>query len=103
MSARQLNKNLIIFTSPIAAAIITTLRAGSGDQILTDVSRRYDTRPALVDIRHASRISRRDFKESIAEVGFVMGMQFGFELAVVPTFAEKIDCAWIMLLRGLTS
>jgi hypothetical protein len=35
----------------------------------------------IVDILHASKISRRDSKESIAEIGFVMGMQFGFELA----------------------
>src|SRR6266849_2421859 len=36
----------------------------------------------IVDILHASRISRRDFKEGIAEIGFTMGMQFGFELAL---------------------
>ena len=35
----------------------------------------------IVDILHASRISRRDSEEGIAEIGFVMGMQFGFELA----------------------
>jgi hypothetical protein len=35
----------------------------------------------IVDILHASRTSRRDSKEGIAEIGFVMGMQFGFELA----------------------
>jgi len=36
----------------------------------------------IVDILHPSRISRRDFKEGIAEIGFTMGMQFGFELAL---------------------
>ncbi len=36
----------------------------------------------IVDILHASQISRRDFKEGIAEIGFLMGMQYGFELAL---------------------
>lgn len=36
----------------------------------------------IVDILHASRVSRRDFKEGIAEIGFVMGLQYGFELAL---------------------
>jgi hypothetical protein len=35
----------------------------------------------IVDILHASRAARRDSNEGIAEIGFVMGMQFGFELA----------------------
>ena len=36
----------------------------------------------IVDILHASRVSRRDFKEGIAEIGFLMGLQYGFELAL---------------------
>ncbi len=36
----------------------------------------------IVDVLHASQISRRDFKEGIAEIGFLMGMQYGFELAL---------------------
>lgn len=36
----------------------------------------------IVDILHASQISRRDFKEGIAEIGFLTGMQYGFELAL---------------------
>lgn len=36
----------------------------------------------IVDILHASQRSRRDFSEGIAEIGFVMGMQYGFELAL---------------------
>lgn len=35
----------------------------------------------IVDILHAAKVGRRDFKEGIAEIGFVMGLQFGFELA----------------------
>jgi hypothetical protein len=27
-------------------------------------------------------VSRRDFKEGIAEIGFLLGMQYGFELAL---------------------
>jgi hypothetical protein len=36
----------------------------------------------IVDILYAARMSRGDFKEGIAEVGFMMGMQLGFELAL---------------------
>src|SRR2546422_9052012 len=36
----------------------------------------------IVDILHASQRSRHDSKEGIAEIGFVMGMQYGFELAL---------------------
>ena len=36
----------------------------------------------IVDILHASQISRRDFKDGIAEIGCLMGMQYGFELAL---------------------
>lgn len=35
----------------------------------------------IVDILHASKFSRRKSKEDIAEIAFVMGMQFGYELA----------------------
>lgn len=35
----------------------------------------------IVDILHAAKSARRDFNEGIAEIGFVMGLQFGFELA----------------------
>jgi len=41
-------------------------------------SRAHDQ--TIVDILHASRASRHDSKEGIAEIAFVMGMQFGFEL-----------------------
>jgi hypothetical protein len=34
------------------------------------------------DILHASQASRRESKEGLAEIAFVMGMQFGFELAL---------------------
>jgi len=36
----------------------------------------------IVDILHAFQVSRRDFKEGIAEIGFMMAVQFGFELAL---------------------
>src|SRR5260370_16991062 len=36
----------------------------------------------IVDILHASQVSRLDFQEGIAEIGFIMGMQYGFELAL---------------------
>jgi len=36
----------------------------------------------IIDILHASQMSRPDFKEDIAEIGFLMGMQYGFELAL---------------------
>ena len=36
----------------------------------------------LVDILHATKISGREIPERIAEIGFLMGLQFGFELAV---------------------
>ena len=35
----------------------------------------------IADILQAARISRFDSKEGIAEIGFVMGVQYGFELA----------------------
>jgi len=38
-------------------------------------------RPSLTYL-HPSQMSRRDFKEGIAEIGFLMGMQHGFELAL---------------------
>ena len=36
----------------------------------------------IVDILHAARIARRISPEDVAEVGFTMGMQLGFELAL---------------------
>ena len=48
-------------------------------QILRASTTRNQT---IVDIPHASQMSRRDSKEGIAEIGFVMGMQYGFELAL---------------------
>lgn len=36
----------------------------------------------IVDILHASKFSRRKSKQDIAEIGFLMGLQFGFELAL---------------------
>jgi hypothetical protein len=36
---------------------------------------------SIIDILNASQRSRRHFKEGIAEIAFVMGMQYGFELA----------------------
>jgi len=48
-------------------------------QMFLDSTTRDQT---IVDILHASQKSRRVFKEGIAEIGFVMGIQFGFELAL---------------------
>ena len=48
----------------------------------------------IVDILHASQISRRDFKEGIAEIGFLMGMQYGFELALSFPPLQKIKAAF---------
>jgi len=36
----------------------------------------------IVDILYASRALRHETKEGLAEIAFVMGMQFGFELAL---------------------
>jgi len=36
----------------------------------------------IVDILYASKSSKRKSKEGIAEVAFLMGLQFGFELAL---------------------
>jgi len=36
----------------------------------------------IADIMRISQVSRRGSKEQVAEIGFVMGMQFGFELAM---------------------
>jgi hypothetical protein len=36
----------------------------------------------LVDILHAADVSRHKSPEGIAEIGFAMGLQFGFELAL---------------------
>src|ERR1700728_2433745 len=36
----------------------------------------------LVDILHAVQSSGRQVPERVAEIGFVMGLQFGFELAL---------------------
>jgi len=44
----------------------------------------------IVDILHASQISRRDFKDGIAEIGCLMGMQYGFELALSFPPLQKI-------------
>jgi hypothetical protein len=53
-----------------AAALLRIFRAGkTHDQ-------------AITDILHASHASRRETKEGLAEIAFVMGMQFGFELAL---------------------
>ncbi len=44
----------------------------------------------IVDILYASQVSRRTSPEGIAEIGFAMGMQFGFELAQsFPPLEEK--------------
>jgi hypothetical protein len=43
----------------------------------------------IVDILHASRASRRETEEGLAEIAFVMGMQFGFELALTFPPLEK--------------
>lgn len=53
-----------------AAALARMFRAG----------RTHDQ--TIVDILHASQASRRETKEGLAEIAFVMGMQFGFELAL---------------------
>jgi len=34
----------------------------------------------ITDVLHASMVARRTSNEEIAEIGFLMGMQFGFEL-----------------------
>lgn len=40
-------------------------------------------RPQIIaDILHAARISRSDSPQGVAEIGFAMGVQFGFELAL---------------------
>jgi len=36
----------------------------------------------ITNILHASRVSRHETKEGLAEIAFVMGMQFGFELTL---------------------
>lgn len=36
----------------------------------------------IVDVLRAARSSGHESKESIAEIGFAMGLQFGFELAL---------------------
>ena len=36
----------------------------------------------IVDILHAADVSHRESPDGIAEIGFVMGLQFGFELAL---------------------
>ncbi len=36
----------------------------------------------IVDILHAAKASGRESTEGIAEIGFTMGLQFGFELAL---------------------
>jgi hypothetical protein len=44
----------------------------------------------IVDVLYASRLAHRESKEGIAELGFVMGMQFGFELALsFPPLTKK--------------
>jgi hypothetical protein len=43
----------------------------------------------IVDILYASRVSRHETKEGVAEIAFVMGMQFGFELALAFPPLEK--------------
>jgi hypothetical protein len=36
----------------------------------------------VLDIMHAAKVSGHSSKEELAEVGFYMGLQFGFELAI---------------------
>ena len=36
----------------------------------------------IADVIHASKVARRTSTLDIAEIGFLMGMQFGFELAL---------------------
>jgi hypothetical protein len=53
-----------------AIKMLAMFRAGkTHDQIITDVLQ-------------AARAARRTSAEGVAEIGFLMGMQFGFELAV---------------------
>lgn len=53
-----------------AIEMLKMFRAGkTHDQIITDVL-------------HAARAARRTSTDGVAEIGFLMGMQFGFELAV---------------------
>lgn len=53
-----------------AITMLRTFRAGkTHDQV-------------IADIMHAARSSRRGSNEEMAEIAFLMGMQFGFELAM---------------------
>jgi hypothetical protein len=36
----------------------------------------------IVDVLHAAHVSHHDSKDGIAEIGFAMGLQFGFELGL---------------------
>lgn len=36
----------------------------------------------IADVIHASKVARRTSTQDIAEIGFLMGLQFGFELAL---------------------
>jgi len=56
----------------------------------------------MIDILLASQMSRRDFKEGIAEIGFLMGMQYGFELALTfPPLQKKWDSGIPVRVPGL--
>lgn len=54
-------------------------------QLLTllQLLRQSNTRPQiLTDVLYAAKKSGRSSSEGVAEIGFVMGMQFGYELGL---------------------